>query len=553
MKSSRRPTSDKLPAGWVKTTLADICLPVESVQGLESSDLEFTYFDIGGINNKTNRISETKTFTGRDAPSRARQSIQKNDILFSTVRTNLKNIALVEGDYSNPVASTGFAVIRAAPGVVPDFLFFQILTDGFLSRINSLQTGSSYPAVRSKDVFAQPVLLAPTAEQERIVAKLRAALAALDRGENAAQRAQRRTEIYRSTVLRDAVSGKLTSAWRDLQRKGKASNLLSGEALLQNLLEVRRERWERDELARLSDKGTVPRTDKWKLSYPEPASPILSDLPSLPDEWKWGSLDMVAEIGSGIAVSRNRKIQDPVEVPYLRVANVLLGRGWVWEGQIENCVHQNHVFRARLIDNSRLNPRFVSHWGNTFGQTFFIEHATQTTNLASINRSVLGKLPIPIPSTAEQEEIMLIVERRLAAAAKLESTLERQLSRASEMRQLVLSDAFSGRLVSQDDDDEPAATLVARLRRARDAELAKPKVKPMAKKVTKKTAGRQSLLDILEEYGRAMTPEQLFHAAGHSQDSVDSFFAELRELTASPARIREERTARGTRYLKASS
>jgi type I restriction enzyme, S subunit len=231
--------------------------------------------------------------------------------------------------------------------------------------------------------------------------------------------------------------------------------------------------------------------------YPEPASPILTDLPTLPNEWRWGSLEMVAEIGSGIAVSRNRKILDSVEVPYLRVANVLrghidveevktmrierealqrykllagdvlfneggdrdkLGRGWVWEGQIENCVHQNHVFRARLIDNSLLNPRFVSHWGNTFGQSFFIEHATQTTNLASINRSVLGKLPIPIPSTAEQEEIMLVVERRLAAAAKLESTLERQLSRANEMRQLVLSDAFSGRLVSQDDEDEPAAS-----------------------------------------------------------------------------------------------
>jgi type I restriction enzyme S subunit len=140
------------------------------------------------------------------------------------------------------------------------------------------------------------------------------------------------------------------------------------------------------------------------------------------------------------AGSQNRTLKDAIEVPYLRVANVLrgaldlsnvkviridrnwlpqyrlmngdilfneggdkdkLGRGWIWEGQIENCVHQNHVFRARLLDRKLVDARFVSYWGNTFGRQFFLEHATQTTNLASINRSVLGKLPIPVPPISE--------------------------------------------------------------------------------------------------------------------------------------------------------
>src|SRR5512132_2394688 len=117
----------ELPKGWVKTPLGEVCAKVATTQPEDSPDVEFTYFDIGGIDNQSNRVVETKTFVGREAPSRARQSVRKGDILFSTVRTYLKKIALIEQDYPNPVASTGFAVIRAAEGVSPQFLFQQVL------------------------------------------------------------------------------------------------------------------------------------------------------------------------------------------------------------------------------------------------------------------------------------------------------------------------------------------------------------------------------------------------------------------------------------------
>jgi type I restriction enzyme S subunit len=94
---------DKLPKGWTKTKLGEVCLPVASVQPGDSPDTEFTYFDIGGIDNNRNRIAETKTVTGRNAPSRARQSLRTDDILFSTVRTYLRKIARVEHEYPNPV------------------------------------------------------------------------------------------------------------------------------------------------------------------------------------------------------------------------------------------------------------------------------------------------------------------------------------------------------------------------------------------------------------------------------------------------------------------
>jgi type I restriction enzyme S subunit len=138
--------SKGLPKGWVKTTLGEVCLPVETVQPADSPDSAFTYFDIGGIDSKSNTIAETKTVTGRTAPSRARQAVRKDDILFSTVRTYLRRIARVERDYPNPVASTGFAVLRPAGGVSAQFLFFQVLSEDFLRPLQALQSGTSYPA-----------------------------------------------------------------------------------------------------------------------------------------------------------------------------------------------------------------------------------------------------------------------------------------------------------------------------------------------------------------------------------------------------------------------
>src|ERR1044072_6321627 len=204
-----------LPDGWTRTTLGEICERVDSIDPRETPDVEFTYFDISGIDNERNRVSETKRIPGRTAPSRARQRVQKDDILFSTVRTYLRNVARIEAEYPNPVASTGFVVIRPAEGISSQFLFFQVLSDQFLEPLSATQSGVSYPAVRERDVFAQPILVPPLEEQERIARKLDIAMSALQRGQAAALRAQKRLRDYRAAVLRSATSGELSENWRE--------------------------------------------------------------------------------------------------------------------------------------------------------------------------------------------------------------------------------------------------------------------------------------------------------------------------------------------------
>jgi hypothetical protein len=158
-----------------------------------------------------------------------------------------------------------------------------------------------------------------------------------------------------------------------------------------------------------------------------------------------------------------------------------------------------------------------------------MRHGTQTTNLASINRSVLARLPVPIIPVEEQRIIGRELNHRLAAADRLAATLKRQLERAQATRRSLLSEAFAGKLVRQDSKDEPVATLLNRIRAAREAEARKPKAKRMPKPKSK-IKGVETLEQfemLVQKLGRGASPERLLIASGLGDD-VEKFFDLLR-------------------------
>ena len=143
-----------------------------------------------------------------------------------------------------------------------------------------------------------------------------------------------------------------------------------------------------------------------------------------------------------------------------------LGRGWVWSGEVPECIHQNHVFRMRPVLPD-IAPDFVSHHGNTFGRRWFESVGKQTTNLASINLSILRSFPVPVPPADEQREIVALVQEQLAVVQEQEIAVDRGQRLAAAQRQNILRAAFAGQLVPQDPADEPASALLARIRAER--------------------------------------------------------------------------------------
>ncbi|MCF6313188.1 MAG: hypothetical protein L3J39_12125 [Verrucomicrobiales bacterium] len=117
----------EVPKGWTESTLGDVCIKASKVNPKDEPDKEITYLDIGGIDNEALKITKTKTYTGADAPSRARQLVEEGDVLFSTVRTYLKKIAQVPAKYDGEVASTGFTVLRGGEALDSKYLFYYII------------------------------------------------------------------------------------------------------------------------------------------------------------------------------------------------------------------------------------------------------------------------------------------------------------------------------------------------------------------------------------------------------------------------------------------
>ena len=347
-----------LPPGWVWTTIGDVTSPVEKVDPREQPDFEFVYLDISSIDNHAHRIVSPKRYRGREAPSRARQLVRKHDVLFSTVRVYLRNIALVPPQYDGQIASTGFAVLRGNQAIEPKYLFFYTLTDDFIERLNHLQRGTSYPAVRDRDVRAQSIPLAPLPEQRRIVAKIEERFSQLDAAEEGLRRVQRNLKRYRAAVLKAAVEGRLVPRGRGDPADRPHE---TGAELLQRILAERRRKWEEQEWAKLVEKAKkkaaqarrkaqgrparlkdippeewqaipeeeyrryLPKDDRWKQKYKEPTPPDTANLPPLPEGWAWATVEMISETVGGVTKGRRLLGRKTIQVPYLRVANVQRG------------------------------------------------------------------------------------------------------------------------------------------------------------------------------------------------------------------------------------
>ena len=138
---------------------------VPSAKKLFNKSDEIKYIDISSVDNKINEIVAYTEYIFENAPSRAQQYIRKNDILISTVRPNLKNIAINKLEYKETVASSGFCVLR--PKYVSEYLFIAVLQDKFTSDMVAVTTGANYPAIKDSDILNYEISNPPLELQQQ--------------------------------------------------------------------------------------------------------------------------------------------------------------------------------------------------------------------------------------------------------------------------------------------------------------------------------------------------------------------------------------------------
>ena len=143
-------------------------------QNIKTNDiLNKIYIDLSSVDRLDHKIKNTSIINFNNAPSRAKQIVYKDDILFATTRPMLKRYCIVNEAFDNQICSTGFCILRADKNkVLPKWIYYSIGTTSFFEFIQLYQKGSSYPAITNTEVKEYKIFLPSLDEQKFIISIL---------------------------------------------------------------------------------------------------------------------------------------------------------------------------------------------------------------------------------------------------------------------------------------------------------------------------------------------------------------------------------------------
>ena len=478
-----------LPQGWVAMAVGGLCQIVGG--GTPSTSNEeywqgnipwITSADIYGLKD----VRPRRHINERAVQESATNLLPSGSIIVVT-RVGLGKVAFVREDLCFSQDSQGLVF----DGRNLHGMYLSYFLSEAVKSFKYEGRGTTIRGVTKKQLHELPVLVPPLAEQRRIVAEIETQFTRLDASVAALRRAQSNLKRYRASVLKDACEGRLAPAEAELARSEGREYEPAG-VLLERILEERRARWESQE--------------KKRGKYKEPSAPDTSALPEPPEGWVWATVE---QISSHIQYGTSSKAgSDPSGVPVLRMGNIqegaldfsdlkylpsqdtevqktllapgdlvfnrtnsaeLVGKSAVYKaGHPPSCL-ASYLIRVSFPEGCL--PDYVCFFINSqHGRAYIGQVRSQQVGQANVNGTKLAAMPTPLPPLAEQRRIVAEVERRLSVIQQAGATVEASLARAERLRQSILKQAFSGKLVPQDPDDEPASVLLERIRAEREAE-----------------------------------------------------------------------------------
>jgi type I restriction enzyme S subunit len=371
-----------------------------------------------------------------------------------------------------------------------NFIFY--LLEKITAELYAKAHGSGMVHVTKGKFESTEISLPPLNEQRRIVTKIEELFSELDKGIENLKTARAQLKVYRQALLKHAFEGKLTAQWRAENQ----DKLETAEALLKHIQHERAQRYQQQivEWEASGKKGSKPKAPK---ALPPLTSVELAELPELPKGWGWVRLDEISEkITDGdhqappqttegipfITISdiKNQRIdfsdtryvsqsyfdglsdmRKPMKDDILYTVTGSFGIPCLIDFNHEFCF-QRHIGLIRSC--KEISKKFLYYLlssRNVYGQAASV--ATGTAQ-KTVPLGGLRLFKIPLMSHEEQQQIANELESRLSETDQLDQTITTSLQQAEALRQSILKKAFSGQLVPQDPDDEPASVLLARIK-----------------------------------------------------------------------------------------
>lgn len=201
----------EVPENWVWVYGQNIFMPMES---RKPDGEDFYYIDIDAIDNKNQVVTEAKKIKTAQAPSRASRKLHTGDTVFSLVRPYLKNIAYIDVQLSDCIASTGFFVCTPNAALNDKYLYRLMVSSYVVDGLNKHMKGDNSPSIRKDDIENYPFPLPPLSEQQRIVKRIEELFAKLDEAKERLQEVADSFAVRKAAILHKAFTGELTKQWR---------------------------------------------------------------------------------------------------------------------------------------------------------------------------------------------------------------------------------------------------------------------------------------------------------------------------------------------------
>lgn len=400
-----------MPTGWKEIPLGEIgVFQYGYTTSASQTNTGVKFLRITDIKDDGNVNWTTVPYCEISSADLEKYRLREGNLLLARIGATTGKTCLVKAEVPNAVFAS--YLIRFIPKdsvVSPAFLFYFTQSQKYWESVNAGKEGKLKKGLNTTELGKFPVTLPPFPEQKIIAAVLSVVQEARDKIEN---------------VVRTA---------KELKK-----------SLMKYLFTY----------------GIVPVEEAENVRLQE------TDFGAVPSHWRIMPLDRCSIVQTGVAKGRRLAGADVISVPYLRVANVQdgylnltemkhieirrselnrfllqkgdivlteggdfdkLGRGFIWQGEIPSCVHQNHIFAVRAEANI-ITPDFLGYMvQSSYAKAYFLSVAHKTTNLACINTTKLKALPVPVPPRTEQERIasMLgLIDHRIRMEENKKKTIE---------------------------------------------------------------------------------------------------------------------------------
>ena len=390
---------------WPKYQIGDLILKSKQRDPKKDPEEYFKYVDVSSVSRKSYSIIYYTHTKGIDAPSRARKIIQTNDVIFATVRPILMRIALVPSEFNNEICSTGYCVLKPNIELInPAFLYYSVLPDYFISKIEKLQRGASYPAIRDADLKNQFINVPALPEQHKVAYVLSTVHKAIEKQNQL---------IKTTTELKKALMQKLFTEG------------LHGEPQKETEIGLVPESWE---VVRLGKYAFIENGYAFKsVEYVKEGIPLIR----------------ISNVSHGYLIDKDNKYLPEAHLQYyskfaLRNGDLIISLTRpVTSGGLKYCfIEEKHlpallnqrVGRFQVRDEKYLSKGFLYHLVFTHyfvGELFrLFGGSSQQPN---VSPSQLEGFKVPIPNIKEQQEIancLFALNEKVSIAQKKKQTLK---------------------------------------------------------------------------------------------------------------------------------